>query len=59
MAVQMVFGQTRKAWLKAADEAFERKDYFSALSYYNEALEFERDFPTLYRSAESARLFDA
>lgn len=51
--------QTHKAWLKAAETSFENKDYYSALSYYSEALLFERDIPTLIQAAESARLFDA
>jgi tetratricopeptide (TPR) repeat protein len=52
-------GQTHDAWIRAAEASFESKDYFSALSYYSEAIQFERDLPTLHRSAESARLFDA
>lgn len=53
------FGQSRDAFLRAAESSFETKDYFSAMSYYSEALEFQRDVPTVYAAAESARLFDA
>lgn len=54
-----IMGQTRKAFLKEAEKSFENKDYYSALSYYSEMLLFDRDLPTLFRAAESARLFDA
>ena len=56
---QMAFGQTRDAFIRAAEASFDTKDYFSAMSYYSEALEFQRDIPTVHAAAESARLFDA
>lgn len=53
------WSQTRQAFLNAAEKSFETKDYFSALSYYSEALQFQQDVPTLHKAAEAARLFDA
>lgn len=53
-------GQTLKAFIKAADEAFDRKDYFSALMHYQSALEFqENDINIAWRVAESARNMDS
>lgn len=52
-------GQTRDAFIREAEKSFESKDYFSAMSYYAEALEFKNDKPTVHAMAESARLFDA
>lgn len=50
--------QTLKAWQKAADEAFERKDYYSAYKYYNIALEYDStNIRNRYNFAESARLY--
>lgn len=52
--------QTMKAYLKAADEAFDNKDFYSALAYYENALQFESDnMEVLYKSAESARHFNS
>jgi hypothetical protein len=59
MAVGNLSGQSRKAFQKEADKAFQAKDFYSALSYYGEMLLFERDLVTLYMAAESARGFDA
>ena len=54
------FCQTQKAFLKAADEAYEKKNYYGALKWYGEALEFEEGDPELiYKVAESARNFQA
>lgn len=59
-AVSSVLGQTQKAFLKAADEAYEKKNYYGALKWYSEALEFDDDNPDLiYKVAESARNFEA
>lgn len=59
MAVQ-AFGQTRQAFLDAAETAFESKDYYSALHYYKTVQEFGiEDIAVLYKTAESARLFNA
>jgi len=54
-----LFGQSRKAYQIEAEKSFDDKDYYSALSYYSEMLQFQRDIPTVYNAAESARLFDA
>ncbi len=53
------FGQTRQAFLEAAEEAFESKDYYSALHYYQNVLEFRQDQAVLYKTAEAARLFNS
>ncbi len=59
-AVSSVLGQTQKAFLEAAEEAYEKKNYYGALKWYSEALEFEEDDPALiYKVAESARNFEA
>lgn len=54
------FGQSKKAFLEAASEAEINDNYYAALTYYNEALEFDRDDPdVLFRSAEAARQWNA
>ncbi len=35
------FGQTKKAFVDAADQAFLKKNYYGALVYYEEALQFD------------------
>ncbi len=51
---------TKKQYLAEAEKAFSEKNYYAALIYYNEALEFDsNDARVLYKSAESARLFNA
>lgn len=55
-----LFGQTKKAFLEAADKAYEEKNYYAALRYYDEALEFNReDTSVLFKSAEAARQFNS
>jgi len=52
--------QSRTAYLDAADDAFQEADYFSAFTYYNEALEFDSSNVYVnYHAAQSARLFNA
>lgn len=59
-AVGSSFGQTQKAFIKAADEAYAKKNYYGALTWYSEALEFDEDDPALiFKVAESARNFEA
>lgn len=59
-AVSSVLGQTQKAFLKAADEAYAKKNYYGALKWYTEALEFKENDPALiYKVAEAARNFEA
>ena len=59
LVVISVQGQTRQAFLDAAEKAFESKDYYSALHYYKTVIEFNEDIAVLYKTAESARLFNA
>lgn len=52
--------QTMKAFIASAENAFLTKDYYSALVYYSDALEFDSERTDLrYQSAEAARLFNA
>jgi outer membrane protein OmpA-like peptidoglycan-associated protein/tetratricopeptide (TPR) repeat protein len=52
--------QTKAQYQKAADEAFQQKNYYAALTYYNEVLDFDsRDTNAVYKSAEAARLFNS
>lgn len=54
------YGQTQKAFIKAAEEAYETKNYYGALTWFSEALEFDEDNTELiYKVAESARNFEA
>src|SRR5690606_25492456 len=56
----LAHSQTQSAFLKAADEAFAKKNYYAALSYYNEVIEFgDVDPKVIFKAAESARLFNA
>lgn len=53
-------GQSKSAFMKAATEAELNDNYFAALSYYDEALEFdENDENVLYKSATAARQWEA
>ncbi|HMQ08658.1 MAG TPA: tetratricopeptide repeat protein [Saprospiraceae bacterium] len=53
-------GQSIGAFINAADNAFDREDYFSASSYYKTTLEYDSTRTDLrYRLAESLRLFNA
>jgi tetratricopeptide (TPR) repeat protein len=53
-------GQSFKAYLKAGDEALQRKDYNAAFQHFGNALEYQPDDPAvLYRYAEAARHFYA
>ncbi len=54
------YGQSRKAFLDAAEKSYAEKNYYSALTYYNEVLLFdENDADILLKSAECARMFDS
>jgi len=56
----MAQSPTKKQYLAEAEKAFVEKNFYAALIYYNEALEFDpNDARVLYKSAESARLFNA
>lgn len=57
---QIAFGQTQKAWEEAAAEAYEFKDYYAAMVYWQNALEFEEDrLDLLYNCADAARHFNS
>ncbi len=51
--------QVFSAYLEAGDEAYDRKDYYQAMSYYGEALEYEENEDLLYKYADAAFAFDA
>ena len=52
------FAQTQKAYISAAEEAYESKDFYSAMVYYQDAVAFDTSSVDLrYKLAESARHF--
>ncbi len=52
--------QTLKAFIAAAENAWMSKDYYSAVMYYNNALEFDTSNVDLqYKAAEASRMFNA
>ena len=54
------FGQTQKAFLRAAEDAMNSENYYAALDYYLEALEFDTSNVSLmFNAAEAAREFDS
>lgn len=54
------YGQTKSAFIEAAEKAYAEKNYYAALSYFNEVLEFDdRDVNALVKSAEAARQFNS
>ncbi len=56
MAICSLRGQTYKAFVKAADESFLKKDYYSSLVYNLNALEFDSTrIDRLHAAAEAAR----
>lgn len=51
---------TKKQFIAKAEEQFADKNYYGALLYFNEALEFDKnDADILFKSAECARQFNA
>lgn len=57
-----LYGQTpsKRKYIEAAEREFADKNYYGALLYYNEVLEFDRDDrDILYKSAEAARHFNS
>ncbi len=55
-----VKGQSMKAYLDAAEKAFEDKNYGAAMLYYMSANEFDEDrYDVMLKSAESAKMFNA
>ncbi len=60
LLAQIGMSQSKKAYIKFADEAFGSKDYQSAMTFYEEALQFDSsNLAVAYQAAESARLFNA
>ncbi len=60
--IPMTWAQSpsKKQVLVAAEQEFADKNYYGALIYFNEALEYDdQDAAVLFKSAESARLFNA
>lgn len=54
------YGQTKRQYLKAADEAIEQQNFFAALKYYEEALQFDSAQTEIwFRYGECARMFNA
>ncbi len=54
------YGQTYKQYIKAGNKSLEEKDYYSAMRYYQEALEIkEGNAEIYYKCANAARLFFA
>jgi len=54
------YGQNLGQFISAAEKSFQGEDYYSALSYYLEAIQFDTtDLDVSYNVAESARLFDS
>jgi hypothetical protein len=52
--------QTLKAYMSAADEAFDSAQYYPALVYYSNAMEFDTEnLDVVYKTAEAARNFSA
>lgn len=55
-----VLGQTKKAFLKAAQSAVEEDNHYAAFIYYQEVLEFnENDPDIIFQTAEAARKYNA
>jgi len=58
--VTCAYGQTQRAWVEAAERSYDNGDYYSALSFYLEAIEFDStDTEMTYMIAESARQFQS
>ncbi len=54
------FGQTKKQYLKAANNAFEQKNYYAAMKYYGEVLDFDStQTQSWYNLGLSAKEFNA
>ena len=58
--VPQLEAQTLNAYLKAAEQAVEAEDHYSALVYYQNAIEFDStNMSFLYNAAEAARKFNS
>ncbi len=60
VSVSQMTAQTKQAFINAAEDAFEEKNFYAALKYYNEVLEFKNPSSFVYyKAAEAARHFFA
>jgi tetratricopeptide (TPR) repeat protein len=60
LAAGSVQSQTFRAYMNAADESYNKGDYYSAFNYYGIAVEIEpKRTDVIYKLAESARMFEA
>ncbi len=51
---------SKRQFIEAAEREFADKNYYGALQYYNEAIEFDNtDKEIIFKAGESARLFNA
>lgn len=58
--VSVGYSQSQTQYIDAAKESFMKKDYYSALAFYTEALDFDStDINLIYNAAESAREFSS
>ncbi len=54
------YAQSLRAYERAGDSAFEKKDYAAAVQYYGDVLKrHEQDYSLWWKYAESARLYNA
>jgi outer membrane protein OmpA-like peptidoglycan-associated protein len=54
------FSQSLRAYERAGDDAFDKKDYAAAVQYYGDVLKrHEQDYSLWWKYAESARLYNA
>lgn len=55
-----LMGQTKNAYISAAQQAYENENYYTAFSYYQEVLKFDvNDLGIYYQAANAARQFRA
>lgn len=60
ISISQITAQTKQAFINAAEEAFENKNFYAALKYYTEVLNFKNPNPYVYyKAAEAARHFFA
>lgn len=54
------FGQTARQYIKAANEEFSDKNYYSAMKHYEEAMDIDGEkLDVMFKYAEAARLFSS
>ncbi len=60
IGISSLYSQTLDQWINAADESFQKKDYYSAFKYYDVAIKYDTSRIDLwYKLGESAQLFTA